>query len=125
MQRFSRTPKKTERARDLRKSMTRAEGLLWLSLRGRKLGESFRRQHPIGPYFADFYCARLKLTIELDGGQHLQMADRDAARAAFMGRLGIATIRFWNLEVLEDLDEVCREIGWAILRRRYELGLRA
>ncbi|MBY0565367.1 MAG: DUF559 domain-containing protein [Hyphomonadaceae bacterium] len=64
--------------------MTPAEARLWLQLRSGKLGASFRRQHPIGPYYVDFCCAALKIVIELDGGQHAKRTAYDAARTAFL-----------------------------------------
>jgi very-short-patch-repair endonuclease len=121
MSRFSRTPEKTARARSLRRAMTKAEWRLWYYMRGAGLGVSFRRQHPIGPYFADFYCAPLKLVIELDGGQHAQREDYDAARTAYLNRSGIQVLRFWNNDVMENLDGVCREIADAIRRKQFEM----
>ncbi len=90
MARFTRTDKKTARSRQLRRDMTKAEWRLWGVLRGAQLGASFRRQHPIGPYYADFYCAPLKLVIELDGGQHAERQAHNAARTAFMETRGLA-----------------------------------
>ena len=71
MPRFDHTPAKAARARQLRRGSTRPELKLWLCLRGAQLsGHSFRRQHPVGPYILDFYCASAKLAVELDGDQH-------------------------------------------------------
>jgi very-short-patch-repair endonuclease len=121
--RFSRTEEKTARSRQLRRDMTNAEWRLWGVLRGSQFGVSFRRQHPIGPHFADFYCASLKLVIELDGGQHAEREAADAARTAFMEARGIAVVRYWNNEVMENLDSVCSDLAAAIQRRRFELGI--
>jgi very-short-patch-repair endonuclease len=123
MSRFSRTPKKTERARTLRRDMTKPEWVLWNEMRGAKLGVSFRRQHPIGPYYLDFYCPTLKLAIELDGSQHAQRTMQDAARTAFLNTRGIEVIRYWNSDVVESLGFVCADIAAALQRRRYALGL--
>lgn len=84
------------------------------------MGASFRRQHPIGPYFADFCCTSLKIVIELDGGQHADRAEYDAARTAFLERKGFAVIRFWNNDVTEGLDGVCEQITWLIRQRKWE-----
>jgi very-short-patch-repair endonuclease len=101
--------------------MTKAEWRLWYYLRGAGLGLSFRRQHPIGPYFADFYCASLKLVIELDGSQHAERENHDAARTAYLNQAGIAVLRFWNNDVMDNLDGVCREIADAIRKREFEM----
>jgi very-short-patch-repair endonuclease len=120
MSRFSRTPKKTVRARSLRQNMTKAEWRLWYVLRGSAMGASFRRQHPLGPYFVDFYCAPLRLAIELDGGQHAAQVAKDGARTQYLNRMGIKVLRFWNIEVIDNLDGVCREIAAAIAKRNFE-----
>jgi very-short-patch-repair endonuclease len=111
----------TERARELRRKATPAEVLLWRHLRGAAMGASFRRQHPIGPYFADFCCPSLKIVIELDGGQHSERAAYDEARTAFLERNGYAVIRFWNNEVRDGLDGVCEQISWLIRQRKWEV----
>lgn len=114
------TREQTERARHLRRKATPAEVLLWRHLRGGAMGASFRRQHPIGPYFADFCCTSLNIVIELDGGQHAERADYDAARTAFLERKGYAVIRFWNNDVTEGLDGVCDQVKWLIRQRQFE-----
>jgi very-short-patch-repair endonuclease len=84
-----------------------AEGLLWLELKARKLaGHHFVRQHPIGPYFADFCCRKKKLVIELDGSQH---ADNpyDHRRDEFMRAQGFSILRFWSHDVLKHRTAVC------------------
>jgi very-short-patch-repair endonuclease len=115
---FSR--EQTARARELRRKATPAEVLLWRHLRSAAMGASFRRQHPIGPYFADFCCTSLKIVIELDGGQHADRAEYDAARTAFLERQGFVVLRFWNNDVMEGLDGVCEQIGWLIRQRKWE-----
>jgi crossover junction endodeoxyribonuclease RuvC len=114
------TPEQTARARDLRRKATPAEVLLWRHLRSAAMGASFRRQHPIGPFFTDFCCTSLKIVIELDGGQHADRADYDAARSAFLERKGYAVIRVWNNDVTEGLDGVCDQIKWLIRPRQFE-----
>jgi ATP-dependent helicase HrpA/adenine-specific DNA-methyltransferase len=88
-----------ERARGLRQTETWAEKLMWRWLRGRRFsGYKFRRQHPLGNYYLDFFCEEAELNIELDGRQH-GFPDRqahDAERAKFLKSLGIKTLRFWN-----------------------------
>src|SRR5262249_48306064 len=88
-------------SRALRGEPTDAEALLWRRLRGRQLnGAKFRRQHPIGPYFADLCCVEARLVIELDGGQHAEQTAEDAGRTAYLGAQGFRVVRFWNDDVL-------------------------
>ncbi|MDP2820507.1 MAG: endonuclease domain-containing protein [Polaromonas sp.] len=101
------------RARALRKVSTDAEALLWSKLRGRQLGGlKFRRQHPVGHYFADFVCVELALVIELDGGQHATDAgiSSDQKRSNDMAALGFQTLRFWNNDVLLQTEAVLEKI---------------
>jgi very-short-patch-repair endonuclease len=88
-----------ERARRLRKSETWAETLVWSWLRDRRFnGYKFRRQHPVGIYYLDFFCLEANLNIELDGRQHgfLEGQIHDAEREIFLKSRGIKTLRFWN-----------------------------
>jgi len=106
---------KVERAHELRKNMTDAERLLWSRLRRRQIhGRRFRRQHPIGPYIADFACTDAKLIIELDGGQHAARQDEDAARTRWLADSGYRALRFWNNDVLTRTDAVLYAIANAI-----------
>ena len=103
-----------ERARRLRKSMGDAERKLWHRLRSKQLDGTlrFRRQHPIGPYIADFVCLEKYLIIEVDGGQHgepEQMA-HDEKRSVWLAAEGYRVIRFWTHEVLYDTDNVLSAI---------------
>jgi very-short-patch-repair endonuclease len=104
---------KTSLARSLRRDARQPEKTLWLHLKNRKLaGCKFRRQQPFGPYVLDFYCAKKKLNIELDGGQH-DMPDRkehDAIRSAYLERYRVRTIRFWNSQVRGNLEGVLERI---------------
>ena len=104
--RFSRTPAMTARARTLRRGMSPVEQRLWHALRGAQLGVSFRRQHPVGPYVLDFYCASAGLAIELDGDEHASRAHRDTLRTQFLSRQGVRVIRFSNRDVLSNLEGV-------------------
>ena len=122
--RFSSTPERTERARELRRDMTKAEWLLWRELRSAAMGASFRRQHPIGPYFADFCCPSLKIVIELDGSQHADNVERDRRRTAHLNQQGYEVLRFWNNEVRDELEGVCLAISDLVKRRLFEQGER-
>jgi very-short-patch-repair endonuclease len=107
-------------ARALRRDSTDAERRLWSKLRGRRfLGLRFRRQHPINQYFADFACLEIGLVIELDGSQHMQPAEqcRDAARTAVLAAHGFEVIRFWDNDVLRDVDAVLQSIARVVSRR--------
>ena len=102
------------RARALRSQQTNAEALLWRHLRSRQLlGLKFRRQHPIGPCFADFACIEIGLVIELDGGQHADegAAAQDTVRVRCMAAAGFTTRRFWSYEVLQQTAAVLETIA--------------
>jgi very-short-patch-repair endonuclease len=88
-----------DRAKTLRRAMTQPEKTLWFLLRRNSLGWHFRRQHPIGPYILDFYCAARKLCVEVDGPVHSEQAERDARRTAWLNKEGIRVIRFSAEEV--------------------------
>jgi len=101
-----------ERARRLRKNMTDAERKLWQYLRLRQLeGHKFRRQVRIGPYIADFACLKAMLVIEVDGGQHADARAYDSRRDDFMRGQGYRILRFWNNEVLGNMDGVWQVIA--------------
>jgi len=94
------------RARSLRQHGTRAEWVLWLELRDRRLGGfKFARQQPIGPYFVDLVCRKQHLIVEVDGGQHADNA-ADRKRDAYLGALGYRVIRVWNNDVLANTEGV-------------------
>ncbi len=98
-------------ARKLRKEPTPAERKLWAYLRGNKLhGVNFRRQHAIGRYIPDFCSAKDKLIIELDGSQHLEQEEYDDERTKYLESQGYRVIRFWNNQVLNDIETVVRAI---------------
>ncbi|MCX7841129.1 MAG: endonuclease domain-containing protein [Anaerolineae bacterium] len=104
-------PRILENARALRRPMTPAEAKLWSRLRNRQLGGfKFRRQHPIGNYIVDFYCAEAKLTIELDGDSHAVQVEYDQQRTAWLVEQGYREIRFWNREVLQNIEGVLEQI---------------
>jgi len=100
-------------AKTLRRNITKAEIKLWRVLRGHRLENiSFRRQMPIAGYVADFAAPGHKLIIELDGSQHGEKRglSADLERERVLAELGWTVLRFWNAEVTEDLDGVCRKI---------------
>jgi len=96
-----------QRAKDLRGNLTDAEKLLWRHLRSRRLeGDKFRRQQILGPYIVDFVCLEKKLIVELDGGQHAESVAYDHRRTVFLEATGFRVMRFWNNEVLGNLESV-------------------
>ena len=107
--------KMLQHARAMRKNPTPAERALWRILRKKNLeGYKFRRQHPMGNYIVDFYCPTKKLVIEVDGGQHSEQHSEqereDAERSRFLESRGCRVLRFWNNEVLENMDGVADRI---------------
>jgi very-short-patch-repair endonuclease len=107
-------PKTRTRAIELRKELTPAERKLWALIRNDQLRVSFRRQHAIGKYIPDFVCIKKKLIIELDGSQHLEQAEYDAERTKFLEAQGYKVIRFWNNEVMNDINGVIWNIQHAL-----------
>jgi very-short-patch-repair endonuclease len=98
------------KAQRLRREMTNAERKLWSVLRNRQLdGAKFRRQQPIGPFIADFVCQEARLIVEADGGQHAQN-DADVRRTAFLASKGYRVLRFWNNDILQNLEGVAESI---------------
>ena len=101
-------------ARRLRRDMTDTERKLWAQLRSRQLENvKFRRQHPLGRYVLDFFAEDHRLVVELDGGQHT--AEGDAERTAWLVAHGCRVMRFWNHEVMKQLDDVLEMIRQAVL----------
>ncbi|MBN8819880.1 MAG: DUF559 domain-containing protein [Sphingomonas sp.] len=102
--------KNTRLARDLRNNATDAERKLWQALSARKVGGTrFNRQVCIGPYICDFVARAPRLIIEVDGGQHADHA-RDAERTQFLLGQGYQVVRFWNHDVLDNIDGVVADI---------------
>ena len=101
-------------ARSMRRAPTEAEERLWGALRNRRLDRlKFRRQVPIGGYIADFVCMDAKLIVEIDGTQHAE-SGYDAKRDGDLRAHGFRVLRFWNDDVMRDLDSVCDTIvGYA------------
>jgi very-short-patch-repair endonuclease len=105
------TPILRDRARQLRRNQTDVEGKLWSRLRSRQLRSfKFRRQHPIGPFITDFCCFKRRLVVELDGGQHANRTADDQKRTAFLVARGYRVLRFWDNEVMENIDGVLQRI---------------
>ena len=101
----------TSRARDLRKTSTEVEKILWHHLRNRNLCDvKFKRQYRIGHYIVDFICLQRKLIIELDGSQHYDTEQYDAKRTSYLKARGYEVIRFWNNAITEDIDPVLQKI---------------
>ncbi|MGB7344125.1 MAG: DUF559 domain-containing protein [Pirellulaceae bacterium] len=97
----------TKRAKSLRALQTESEGLLWSVLRKSQLCKmKFRRQHPIGPYFADFACFSQRLVVEIDGGYHDLIQEEDLRRQRYLVAQGWQVIRFTNEEVRRDVESV-------------------
>jgi very-short-patch-repair endonuclease len=103
-------PRRTrDHARELRQGGTDAEQKLWRRLRAGQLnGLKFRRQHPVPPYVVDFYCDAKKLVVELDGSQHNDEVDR--VRTRFLESRGLKVLRYWDNEVLQQMDAVLEAI---------------
>ena len=118
MRNYAHQPSGTvDRARTLRRDATEAEKALWKGLREGLSDAKFRRQSPIGPFFADFLSFRHKLVIEVDGGQHGETPERDAARTRFLENEGYRVLRFWNNEVLENIEGVLERISLSLRER--------
>ena len=107
-------PKTQRRAIQLRKESTPAERKLWSKIRNDQLGINFRRQHAVGNYIPDFVCIEKKLIIELDGSQHLEQREYDVERTRYLESLGFRVIRFWNNDVIKNMDGVILAIIHAV-----------
>lgn len=108
------SPNAIPRARYLRRTMTDAERVLWRGLREAFPGRHWRKQVPFGPYTADFCSHRAKLIVEVDGSQHQEAEVYDAARTALLESRGYKVLRFWNNEVLHELESVLTAIATAL-----------
>ena len=100
----------------MRKNPTEAESVLWGYLAGNRMGDHFRRQHPVFGYIPDFICINKKLIIEVDGGYHFEgeQPEMDAERTRYLNEIGYTVLRFTNEEVLHDIDNVLEEISDAL-----------
>jgi very-short-patch-repair endonuclease len=97
----------TQIAKNLRKTSTIAERLLWRHLRAKQMdGHKFRRQEPIGNYVVDFVCFEKRIVIEVDGSQHQIEKDKDRLRDKWLKKQGFKVLRFWNNDVLKNMEGV-------------------
>lgn len=113
-------PTLKERRRELRRNQTDAERLLWSRLRNKQLcGAKFFRQYSFGPYILDFYCPATKMAVELDGGQHglPENMAYDQARTEYLNADGILVVRFWNSDVMDNMDGVLAQLELEITKR--------
>jgi very-short-patch-repair endonuclease len=100
------------RTRTLRQNMTKVERRVWQILRSHQMkGCKFHRQVPIGRYIVDFVCHEARLIVEIDGGQHERSSPQEAERSEFLQNEGYRILRFWNNEVLANLDGVHQAIA--------------
>ncbi len=98
-------------AKALRSNQTEAEQRLWYHLRAHRfMGLKFKRQKPIGRYIVDFVCLEHRLIIELDGGQHSEQVAHDQHRDAWLRNQGYTVLRFWNNDVMQQLEGVLEQI---------------
>jgi very-short-patch-repair endonuclease len=107
-------PTLKQRRRELRHNQTEAEKTLWAHLRNKQFcGIKFFRQYSIGPYILDFYCPTMKLAVELDGGQHnlCESKEYEAVRSEYLKAQGVEVLRFWNHDVLLDMESVLSELA--------------
>jgi len=101
-----------DHAKTLRRNLTGAEQKLWYHLRAyRFMGKKFKRQKPIGRYVVDFVCLEEKLIIELDGGQHAESVEYDQERDSWLRKQGYTVLRFWNNDVLRNLEGVLTRLA--------------
>ena len=106
-------------ARKLRRSSTDVEKKLWHRIRDKQIEDfRFRRQRPIGKFIVDFICIDARLIVELDGGQHAENALGDSKRTEFLESLGYKVLRFWNNEVIENMEGVLERVREELLSTR-------
>jgi len=100
-----------ERSRDFRKNLTDAEQKLWQKIRNKQIrGNKFRRQFVLGNYIVDFICLDKRLIIEVDGGQHMDNVNYDLQRDEWLKNQNFKVLRFWNNQVLNEIDSVLEVI---------------
>jgi very-short-patch-repair endonuclease len=106
-----------KRSRELRKNPTDAERKLWQHLRDKQLENfRFRRQRPIGNYIVDFICLEANLVVELDGGQHADQQQYDLKRTAYLTAEGLKVLRYWNNDVMQNIEGVLENIRAALMQ---------
>ena len=116
-----RKPNSRTNAKSLRSQMTDAEHRLWHHLRGARFeGFKFRRQVPLGPYVVDFLCEQARVIVEVDAGQHTERVAYDSARTEWLRARGYVVVRFWNDEVLLNIEGVLMTLTPALSHGRVE-----
>jgi very-short-patch-repair endonuclease len=112
----------TDTSRRLRRNATIAEQRLWYQVRSRSLyGAKFVRQEPVGPYIVDFACREHRVIVEVDGGQHAEN-ERDAVRDRWLHDHGYRVLRFWNNDVIENIDGVLETIASTLQEGQEDCG---
>ncbi len=112
----------TKRARELRAAQTAAERRFWELVRDRRIdGFKFRRQHRLGAFITDFYCAERRLVVEIDGGVHEGQREYDAARTAAINTMHLRLIRFTNDELSSSPDEVRNRLRQVLVERERDI----
>jgi very-short-patch-repair endonuclease len=110
--------KAVQRARELRRNPTDTERKLWHHIRDKQMENfRFRRQRPIGKYIVDFICLEANLVIELDGGQHADQQQYDAERTKYLTSQGLHVLRYWNNDVMQNIEGVLEDIRAALMLR--------
>jgi very-short-patch-repair endonuclease len=110
--------KAVQRARELRRNPTDTERKLWHHIRDKQIENfRFRRQRPIGKYIVDFICLEANLVIELDGGQHAEQLQYDAARTKYLTAQGLHVLRYWNNDVVQNIEGVLEDIRVVLMQR--------
>ena len=105
-----------DRAKRLRSNQTEAEQRLWYHLRAHRfIGLKFKRQKPLGRYIVDFICHERRLIIEVDGGQHAEQTDYEHERDTWLRERGYRVLRFWNHDIMRQLDGVLEQIRLAVV----------
>ncbi len=112
-----------DNAKILRRNLTDAEQRLWYHLRAHRfMGRKFKRQKPIGRYVVDFVCLEEKLIIELDGGQHAENVEYDHERDSWLRNEGYTVLRFWNNELMNEMEGVLERIRLALIHETLSPG---
>ena len=112
-----------QKAKQLRSNSTDAERNLWAHIRNRRLeGWKFRRQLPIGRFIVDFACAELRIIVEIDGGQHAEQVIYDLNRTKILQSKGYQVVRYWNNEVLGNIEGVIEALTLTLSQRERELS---
>ena len=108
--------KSTIKARTLRHDQTKAESVFWSHVKAKQfLGLKFKRQFPVGEYIADFICIEKKIIVEIDGGQHCENS-KDLERTKYLNNMGYEVIRFWNNDVLGNIEGVLHTLSLTLSR---------